>query len=88
MLAHFGGKLTIRHFVGRFQFNDDATDFLGLDVLAELSLGFTGTKDQQRVCASDVSKHFVINFLAVAYELSLLPIFCNEIIRRVLMFRV
>ena len=43
---HFGGKLTIRHFVSRFQFYGDATKFLGLDVLAELALGFTRTKDQ------------------------------------------
>ena len=39
MLAHFGHKLTIRHFIGSFQFDGDATKFPGFDVLVELALG-------------------------------------------------
>jgi len=46
MLAHFGRQLTIRHFVGRFQFDGDAMKLLALDALAEFTLGFTRTKDQ------------------------------------------
>lgn len=84
MLFHFGGKLTIRHYVSRFQFNGDATEFLGLDVLTELALGFTRTKDEQRFCTPNVSNCFVIEFLAVARGLSLSPIFRNKIVGRVL----
>ena len=50
VLLHLGGQLTIRHFVSRFQFHDDATDLLGLHAFAELTLGFTRSKDQQRLC--------------------------------------
>lgn len=48
MIAHFGRKLTIRHFVSRFQFYREAAKLLALDVLTELALGFTGAKDQKR----------------------------------------
>ena len=46
MLAHFGRQLSIRHFVGRFQFYRYGTKLLALDALAEFTLGFTRTKDQ------------------------------------------
>ena len=60
MQAHFGRKLTIRHFVSRFQFDDAATKLLALDALAELSLGFTGTKDQNRFRITNTSDYLVI----------------------------
>ena len=83
MLAHFGRKLTIRHFVSRLQFYRKATNFLRFDVLAEFALGFTRTQDQQRAGTSNASKHLFINFLAVVQKLLLSPIVRDKIIRRV-----
>jgi hypothetical protein len=87
MLSHFGSKLAIRHFVSRFHLYREATKFLRLDVPVEFALGFTRTKDQQRVCASSASQHFSIDFPPLVQELSLAPIFRDEIIGGVLVLR-
>ncbi len=87
MLAHFGDKLTIRHFVSRLQFYREATKFLRLDVLAEFAFGFTRTKDQQGGGISNASQNLFKDFLPVAHELPLSLVFRNEIIRGVLVLR-
>lgn len=87
MLAHFDGKLPIGQLVGCFQLYLEAAKFLALDVFAEFSLGFTRTKDQQRVGASNERQHLFIDLVAAAHELSFPPIFHNEIIRSVFVLR-
>ena len=71
MQAHFCCNLTIRHFVDRFQFYSDATEFFALDALEELALGFTGTKDQNCVGSPQRSNDVVVVVFAVVPELSL-----------------
>jgi hypothetical protein len=46
MLTDFRRKLAIGQFVGRFQLDGADPKFLALDALAELALGFAGSKDQ------------------------------------------
>lgn len=70
MLAHSSGKLTIRHFVSRFQFYREATKFLRHDLLIELALRFTRTKDQQRVCTSNRSNYVIVVVFAVVLDLA------------------
>ena len=87
MLADFGRKLTIGHLVGRFEFDSQAPKFLTLDVLVEFPLGFTGTKNQDGRCSMKSREDFLIEFLTIGGEFSLLPIFRNKVIGRVLGLR-
>lgn len=87
MLAYFGRELTISQLIGRFQFDGETAKSLALDVLAELAFGLSRAKDQQRFCSSNTSQRFVVDLLAFAHEFSLSPVFCNEVIGRVLVLR-
>ena len=87
MLVHFGGKLVVRHSASCHHLYGQAAKFLRPDVLTEFALGFTRTKDQQRVCTSNARQHFFIDLLAATHQLSLAPIFRNKIMRRVLVLR-
>jgi hypothetical protein len=69
--GHFSCNLTIRHLVGRFQFDCDTTEFFALEALEELALGFTGTKDQDCFGSLNKSDDVVIKVFAVVPQLSL-----------------
>ena len=83
MLNHCGCNLTIRHFVGRFQFYDTDTKLLRLDALAELAFGFARAEDQYCFCSTQASNHFVVVFLAMVLDLVVSPIFRKKIILRI-----
>ena len=87
MLVHLGCNLTICHFVRRFKFHREATEFLGLDMLIELAFGFTRTKDQNCICSTKTSDYFIKVFIAVAHVLSLKSILRNEVILRIPVLR-
>ena len=87
MFVHLSRQLTIRHFVGRFLFNDAATKFLALEALDELSLGFTGTKDQHGIGISNTRDHLVVEFLEMRHELPLKTVLRHKVILRILVFR-
>ncbi len=71
MQTYFSCNLTICHFVGRFQFYNDATEFLALESLEELALGFPGAKDQNCFGSTNRSNDVVIVAFAVVPEPSL-----------------
>ncbi len=86
MLGHFGGKLPIRHFVCRFQFDNSAKEFLAFDALNELTFCFTGTQDQDCCRSTKRSDYVIVVIFAVIFHFSLEPILRNIIIRRELAF--
>ena len=68
MLAYLGGNLSLRHFVSRFQFHREATNLLGDDAPTEFALGFTRTKDQQRVGSSNRSNYVIVVVCAIVLD--------------------
>jgi hypothetical protein len=68
MFVHFGRKLTIRHFVSRFQFCDSAAKLLALEALNELSLGLTWTHDQNCLRITNTSDHLDPSCTATVVE--------------------
>ncbi len=86
MLGHFGRKLPIGHFVCRFLFDDSGKEFLAIDSLKELALGFTGTQDQDCCRSTKRSDYVIVVIFAVVFHFSLEPILRNIVIGRELAF--
>ena len=59
-LAH---DLTLRHFVGSLDPNDLRFDLFVDYALLKFTLGFTGTKDQDSICLTELGNDLIIKFV-------------------------